>query len=280
MKKVALGLVQMKMSRDAEKNLHKAASLIGEAARRGAEIVCLPELFSTLYFPQSRSSEYKPVRVPGELTDALSEAARANRVVLVGGSVYERSGHSRYNTSFVFDEGGRMLGSYRKVHLPQDPGFYEKDYFTAGREYKVFQTRRGRLGVLICFDQWYPEPARVTRLMGADIIFYPTAIGTIQGVKQTEGDWRAAWEAVQRGHAIANSVVVAAVNRAGSEGDLNFWGGSFVYDQFGTLLARAGEGEQILLVSCDLTLSKEVEDGWGFMRSRMPQTYSKLAEPR
>jgi agmatine deiminase len=270
----------MKMSRDAEKNLQKAVSLIGEAARQGAEIVCLPELFSTPYFPQSRGSEYRPVRVPGELTDALSEAARTNSVVLVGGSVYERSGRGRFNTCFVFDEEGRMLGRYRKVHLPQDPGFYEQDYFTAGHEYKVFETRRGRLGVLICFDQWYPEPARITKLMGADMIFYPTAIGTIQGVRQTEGDWRAAWEAVQRGHAIANSVVVAAVNRAGTEGDLSFWGGSFVYDQFGTLLARAGEAEEIVLASCDLTLSREAEDGWGFMRNRMPRTYSRLAERR
>lgn len=280
MKKVTLGLVQMTMSRDAEENLQKAVSLIGDAARRGAEMVCLPELFSTPYFPQSRKSRYGPVRVPGALTDALSEAARTNSVVLVGGSVYEKSGHSRYNTCFVFDERGRTLGSYRKVHLPQDQGFYEQDYFSAGREYKVFETRRGRLGVLICFDQWYPEPARITKLMGADIIFYPTAIGTVRDVRQTEGDWRAAWEAVQRGHAVANSVVVAAVNRAGTEGALNFWGGSFVYDQFGTLLARAGEGEQVLVTSCDLTLSREVEEGWGFMRNRAPRTYSKLAEPR
>jgi agmatine deiminase len=171
-----------------------------------------------------------------------------------------------------------MLGRYRKVHLPQDPHFYEQTYFTPGEGYRVFETKYGKVGVLICFDQWYPEPARVLKLMGADLIFYPTAIGTIAGVDQTEGSWHDAWEAVQRGHAISNSVVVAAVNRVGLEGELNFWGGSFVCDQFGEIHARADRREQVLIAECDLDLAVSVEEGWGFLRNRVPESYSKLAE--
>ena len=156
----------------------------------------------------------------------------------------------------MFDEHGNELGRYRKVHIPQDPGFYEQDYFTPGTEYKVFETRYGKIAVLICFDQWYPEPARVCKLLGAQILFYPTAIGTVKGIEQVEGGWQEAWEAVQRGHAIANSVVVAAVNRVGAEKDMRFWGGSFVYDQFGKLLVRGDAKERVLMASCDLSWAR------------------------
>jgi agmatine deiminase len=181
-----------------------------------------------------------------------------------------------YNTSPVFDERGKLLGTYRKVHVPQDPGFYEQDYFVPGERYRVFRTRYGRIGVLICFDQWYPEPARIVRLMGAEMIIYPTAIGTMRGVKQAEGSWRKAWTGVQRGHAIANSVVVATANRVGEEGTTKFWGGSFVYDQFGKTLAQADGNERVITATCDLDLAKDIEDGWGFLRNRMPGTYGKL----
>ena len=144
-------------------------------------------------------------------------------MTLVGGSIYERDGRYRYNTCLVFDEGGRNISKYRKVHIPQDDHYFEQDYFTAGKAYAVARTRFGKVGTLICFDQWYPEPARVNRLLGADILFYPTAIGWVKGIMPVEGDWKRAWESVQVGHAIANSVVVCAVNRVGTEGDTRFW---------------------------------------------------------
>jgi predicted amidohydrolase len=278
LRKVTLGLVQMRMSDSQEENLAKAVAMVGRAAQKGAEIVCLPELFDSPYFPQSTSSDIKPATLPSAVTRTLSETAMRNRIVLVGGSTFEKSGRHSYNTSFVFNANGEMLGRYRKVHLPQDPCFYEKSHFSPGEKYRVFPTSRGRIGVLICFDQWYPEAARATKLQGADVIFYPTAIGTISGVRQAEGGWQDAWEAVQRGHAVSNSVVVASVNRVGVERKLRFWGGSFVYDQFGTLLAHAGGGEEVLVARCNLDLADDIEAGWGFIRNRMPKTYSKLTE--
>lgn len=275
---VTLGLIQMAMSKEREENLSKALRMIDEAASKGAKLVCLPEIFSTRYFPQEKESNLKPEKIPGPTSKFLSAAAMKNRVVVVGGSIYENDGKRNYNTSLVFDEKGRMLGKYRKVHIPEDESFYEQNYFSSGNSYKVFNTSVGKIGVLICFDQWYPEPARAYKLLGSDILFYPTAIGTVHGIKQTEGKWQDAWESVQRGHAISNSMIVAAVNRVGKESDMKFWGGSFVYDQFGTLLARAGKKEEVLIVECDLSLGKQIEQGWGFLRNRHPKTYTKLVE--
>jgi predicted amidohydrolase len=277
MNQVKLGLVQMAMVGDRDKNLRKALRMVRTASKNGAQVVCLPELFDSLYFPQEEESKVKPRRIPNETTEALAAVAESEKVVLVGGSLYESHGGKAYNTSVVFNTDGRMIGSYRKVHIPQDPGFYEQDYFDAGTEYQVFATEFGKIGVLICFDQWYPEPARINKLMGADIVFYPTAIGTMKGVEQAEGDWQSAWEAVQRGHAIANSAVVAAVNRVGLEGEMKFWGGSFVYDQFGKILARADTRERVLVVPCDLDLAADIEKGWGFLRNRKPGTYGRIA---
>jgi agmatine deiminase len=274
---VKLGLAQMKMVEDRQKNLSNASRMVSEAAREGAQIVCLPELFDVPYFPQEEKSVMRPEKIPNDATETLSEAARENGVVLVGGSLYERFRRKAYNTATVYDEHGRMLGVYRKVHIPQDPGFYEQDYFTPGRGYRVFDTKYGRIGVLICFDQWYPEAARASKLLGADFLFYPTAIGTVRGIDQAEGDWKDAWETVQRGHAIANNIVVAAVNRVGVESDTTFWGGSFVSDQFGKVLARAGVKEQVLVATCNLELGKDIERGWGFLRNRKPLTYKGLA---
>ena len=277
-RKVTLGLVQMAMEDDREANVSKAVAMVGEASDRGASIVCLPELFAYRYFPQEKGAEVSPEPVPGPTARRLSEAARESKVTLVGGSVYEKAPGGRlYNTSVVFDERGRMLGKYRKVQVPQDESFYEKDYFSSGSAYSVFETPSAKIGVLICFDQWYPEPARVNRLMGAEVLFYPTAIGRVDGIEETEGDWKEAWEAVQRGHAIANSMIVAAANRVGREGRMSFWGGSFVCDQFGKVLARADDREQVLVASCDLELGRQVEEGWGFLRNRKPATYRKLA---
>ncbi len=276
MEKLKVGLIQMKTHEDAEKNLHRASEMVCRAAKSGAEIVCLPELFGTRYFPASRNSTVKPERIPGPSSDMLSAAARENRVVLVGGSLFESAGGRRYNTSLIFDAKGRLIGKYRKVHVPQDPYFYEKNYFSPGNRYTVVKTEKCRIGVLICFDQWYSEAARINRLMGADILFYPTAIGTVRGIEQTEGSWKDAWTAVQRGHAIANSLIVACANRTGREGDMNFWGGSFVCDQFGNFIARGGRGEEALIAECDPGLGRNIEKGWGFLRNRMPSTYGRL----
>lgn len=276
--RVKLGLVQMRMASDTEKNLKKALRGVAEAARAGANVVCLPELFDSPYFPQVEDAKVSADAVPNRTTEALSKAAEENGVVLVGGSVFESWRGRSYNTSLVFDERGRELGRYRKVHIPEDPSFYEQDYFSSGSKYKVFETKYGRIAVLICFDQWYSEPARICRLLGAQMIFYPTAIGTVKGVEQVEGDWHEAWETVQRGHAISNSVIVAAVNRVGVEGEMNFWGGSFVADQFGKVLIRGDAKERVVLADCDLALGRDVEKGWGFMRNRHPSTYKRIVE--
>jgi predicted amidohydrolase len=278
MKSVKLGLVQMRMAEQREKNLTKALRMVKTAADRGANVVCLPELFDSLYFPQEERSNVVPEAIPNATTRALSAAAKENGIVLVGGSLYEKSKQGAYNTATVFDADGSMLGRYRKVHIPQDPSFYEQDYFYPGDRYEVFETSAGKIGVLICFDQWYPEPARIAKLLGAQILFYPTAIGTVAGVDQVEGDWQSAWEAVQRGHAIANSLVVAAVNRVGVEREMRFWGGSFVCDQFGTTLAHADTSEQVLVATCDLDLATNIEKGWGFLRNRKPKTYGRLVK--
>jgi predicted amidohydrolase len=266
------------MSDDRIENLSRALASVDDAARKGAEIVCLPELFAWRYFPATRRSKEKPEKIPGPASRALSESARTNGVILVGGTIFESAGEHRYNTSLVFDERGRTISKYRKVHIPQDEHYYEQDYFASGDRYAVAKTDKGKLGTLVCFDQWYPEAARVNRLLGAEILFYPTAIGWVKGIEPVEGDWKQAWESVQVGHAIANSMVVCAVNRVGREGGTTFWGGSFVCDQFGKVLLRAGDKQGVYSVDCDLDLARKVEDGWGFMRNRKKGTYSPLTK--
>ena len=273
---VKIGIVQMSMSANYALNLSKGIRMVGEAATAGAEIVCLPELFAWRYFPSERGAKATPETMPGRATEALSTAARRNGAVIVGGSIYESSGRRRYNTCCVFDRDGKMVSKYRKVHIPQDDHYYEQDYFCPGNQYSLATTHVGRVGTLVCFDQWYPEPARISRLMGAEMLFYPTAIGWVKGIEPVEGDWRQAWEAVQVGHAVSNSMVVCAVNRVGKEGDTTFWGGSFVCDQFGKVLFRAGSAEGVFVVDCNLGLAETVEDGWGFLRNRQKKTYSRL----
>jgi len=273
---VRLGIVQMSMSEDRQENIESALSLVGEAARKGARVVCLPELFAYRYFPTKRKSREHPEPIPGPTSQALLESARENRVTLVGGSIFEKSGRRRYNTCLVFDENGRTISKYRKIHIPQDEHYFEQDYFDPGDRYAVARTTWGKLGTLICFDQWYPEAARIERLMGAEVLFYPTAIGWVKGIEPVEGDWKNAWEAVQVGHAISNSVVVCTVNRVGAEGDTTFWGGSFVCDQFGKVLFRAGDKPGVFTVDCDLNLGRAIEGGWGFMRNRKPGSYGGI----
>ena len=280
--RIRIGLVQMEVSDDPDENLARALASAGEAARKGARIICLPELFRTRYFPQGECAGLRDLAepIPGKSTRAFSAFAREHGVVVVV-PVFERGESGAFhNTAVVIDSDGGILPPYRKVHVPLDPLFYEKNYFVPGDAYRVYDTGPARFAVLICYDQWFPEAARAVSLMGAGIIFYPTAIGWPGGVRDTdEGDWRGAWEAVQRGHAIANGVHVAAVNRAGREGDLLFWGGSFVADAFGNVVARAGEGEEVLVADLDLAMNRRVQDGWGFLRNRRPDTYGTITEP-
>lgn len=286
-REVTIGLVQMSMVQEPEANLRKAIGMISEAASRGAQIVCLPELFTTPYFPQydtgggrKKESAYNE-GVPGPTTEALSKAAADAGVVLIGGSIYERAGPKLFNTAAVFDEGGRMLGIYRKTHIPHDEDFYEQSYFDPGDTgFRVFDTARGRIGPMICYDQWYPEAARCNALLGAEMVFYPTAIGTVRGIEQAEGDWQQAWENVMRGHAIANGMIVAACNRVGAEDKMEFWGGSFVIDAFGRTLARGSQKEEIVLATVDLEHGEEVRRGWRFFHNRRPECYREIVEKR
>jgi predicted amidohydrolase len=286
-KEVVLGLVQMSMAARVEDNLEKAERMLGKAADLGAQVVCLPELFATPYFPQydtvkGRMREDAPCdAIPGRATEMLSAVARKNGILLVGGSIYERSADKLFNTSTVFDPRGNMLGAYRKTHIPHDEDFFEQSYFDPGDTgFKVFDTANGRVGVMICYDQWFPEAARINALLGAEMVLYPTAIGTAKGIEQAEGDWQEAWENVMRGHAIANGMVVAACNRVGEEGAMSFWGGSFVIDAFGKTLARGGNKEEIVLATVDLDHGKRVREGWRFFYNRRPECYGKLVEKR
>ncbi|RXE57205.1 peptidyl-arginine deiminase [Methanoculleus taiwanensis] len=277
---VTIGLVQSSVSLDRDRNLARTLEMVRTAVRRGARIVCLQELFRTTYFPQAEDAD--PGRyaetIPGATTDALSALARELGVVIIV-PLYERTGEGEYyNAAVVIDADGSLLPAYRKVHIPYDPLFYEKTYFRPGDGYRVYETRYARIAVLICYDQWFPEAARTVALQGADIIFYPTAIGWIAGEEDpAEGDWHDAWETIQRSHAIANSVHVAAVNRVGIEGALRFWGSSFVCDSFGTVIARAGNAdEEVLVATVDLAQNAAVREGWGFFRNRRPDTYGSL----
>ncbi|MEK6979108.1 MAG: carbon-nitrogen hydrolase [Candidatus Micrarchaeota archaeon] len=305
---ITLGLIQMSMSTDKDANLAKAVRMIGEAAKKGADIVCLPELFNVVYFPQEEKAQVEAEEIPGKTTAALAEAAKSNRVVIVGGSIFERDTTEKlgtrgkttknYNTTAVFDETGKMLGTYRKIHVPHDENFYEQNYFEPGDlGFKTFkiggktqnsrpetqnskqETENWKLATLICYDQWYPEAARSVALMGAEIVFYPTAIGTVQGIEQTEGDWHNSWETVMRGHAIANGMIVAAVNRVGTEGKMDFWGGSFVCDAFGKIIAKGSrDKEEVIIAKCDIDHGKSVRDGWRFFYNRRPETYGMLTK--
>jgi agmatine deiminase len=284
-KHVKIGLVQMGMSANCEDNLARAESFIRSAAKKGAQIVCLPELFNAPYFAQhkkeSDSAEKLAEDIPGKTTRRLSECARKNNVVLVGGSIYEKSGPHLYNTSVIFAQDGKMMGIYRKTHIPHDPMYFEQDYFEKGDSgYKVFDTPFCKIAVLICYDQWFPEAARCAALAGAQLIFYPTAIGTIKDVEQAEGNWQEAWENAMRGHAIANCVPVAAANRVGSEGKMDFWGGSFVCNAFGKTLKRGGRKEQVVIAEIDLQHGKNIAEGWRFFYNRRPETYGSVTEPK
>ncbi|MBN2733270.1 MAG: agmatine deiminase family protein [Methanomicrobiaceae archaeon] len=279
--KIKIGLIQTGVSEDLQYNLKKTLSLAEEAIDKGAKIICLQELFRLPYFPQyeNADAEIYAETLSGESAQAFSELAKKHHVVIIV-PVFEKTDEGKfYNSAIVIDTDGTVMPAYHKVHIPYDPLFYEKNYFYPGDSYRVYDTTFGKLGVLICYDQWFSEAARATALMGAEIIFYPTAIGRISGLDDpTEGDWKSAWTTVQQGHAISNSVFVAAVNRTGTEGDIEFWGGSFVCDPFGNIIAEAGETEEILVAETDLSLNRDIREGWGFMRNRRPETYGILTK--
>jgi N-carbamoylputrescine amidase len=277
---VRVALIQARAVDDPAENLRRTLGFVAEAARRGAQIVCTQELFRSEYFCQvedaSRFALAEPV--PGPTTDALRRAAKEHGVAIVG-SVFERRAPGLYhNTAVVVDADGTLLGTYRKMHVPEDPRFYEKFYFAPGDQgFKAFDTRFGRIGVLVCWDQWYPEAARLTALQGAQILFYPTAIGTWTGEAELAPEQRDAWKTVQRAHAIANGVFVAAANRVGREGELDFWGSSFVAAPTGAVAGEASTGkEEILLVDCDLSAVERQRQGWPFLRDRRVDAYGSL----
>lgn len=275
---VTVGLIQNQVSGDIKANLDKTEKKIRQAANKGAQIICLQELFQTPYFPQwqkMRKDDYAETISGGTMSKMKSLAKSLGIILIV--PFYEKKNGKYYNTAAVIEGNGQLLGQYYKIHIPQDPGFYEKDYFEHGREgYKIFKTKFGTFAVLICYDQWFPEAAREARLAGAEIIFYPTALGNIVGYK-AEGDWHDAWETSMRGHAIANSLYVAAVNRTGREGRMQFFGQSFVSDPFGKILKRASRTKaEILIAKLDLSRNEFFAQGWGFLRNRRPDTYKSL----
>ena len=282
-RRLRIALVQMQVSEDPDANLAKAVARVDEAARDGAQVICLPELFRSRYFCQSEDAARFALAesIPGASTDALSKVASARQVMVIA-SLFERRAEGLYhNTAVAIGENGRILGSYRKMHIPDDPLYYEKFYFTPGDlGFPVFASRHATVGTLVCWDQWFPEAARLVALGGAQVLFYPTAIGWQfdegEGVDRAQHD---AWETVQRGHAIANGVFVAAVNRVGREGGIRFWGQSFVADPFGRVLARASaDREETLHAECDLARIEEVRRNWPFLRDRRIDAYGDLAK--
>ena len=278
---VTLGLIQSRASLDPERNLAAAARRIRLAAEAGAGIVCLQELFRSRYFPQAEDTGAFALAepVPGPTTERLCPLARELEVVIVASVFEARAPGVYHNTAVVIDADGSILGKYRKMHIPDDPGFYEKFYFTPGDlGFRTFQTRYAQVAVLVCWDQWFPEAARLAALGGAEIIFYPTAIGWGAGetraVRQAQLE---AWELVQRSHAVTNGVYVAAVNRVGREGTITFWGNSFAADPSGRVLARAGRSRpETLLVGCDLDAIAEARHNWPFLRDRRIDAYGGL----
>ena len=282
-----IALVQMSMSADPADNLRKAVARVGEAKGKGADVVCLPELFRSPYFCQKEDARLFDLAesVPGPSTEALGRAARDAGVTVVA-PVFERRAAGLYhNSAAILDAGGAVAGLYRKMHIPDDPAFYEKFYFTPGDlGFRAFETGKGRIGTLICWDQWYPEAARLTALQGAAVLFYPTAIGWHPHEKAEHGAaQRDAWRTIQRAHAIANGIYVAVVNRVGHEvpaeggPGLEFWGSSFVADPFGIVIAEASaDREEILVAEVDHARIEEVRRNWPFLRDRRIDAYSGI----
>jgi len=286
-KTFTIGLVQMRMVPEPAENLAAAVRWVRKAAAEGAEVVCLPELFRSQYFCQTEDHGHFDLAepVPGPSTDAIGALARELGIVIVA-SLFERRAPGLYhNTAAILDADGSVAGLYRKMHIPDDPLYYEKFYFTPGDlGFRAIDTQKGKLGTLVCWDQWFPEGARLTALRGASVLFYPTAIGWHPSEKAKYGAAQSdAWRTVQRAHAISNGVYVAAVNRVGhegaAEGGIEFWGGSFVADPFGVVLAEASrDREEVLLATVDLGYLETVRRHWPFLRDRRVDAYGPITE--
>ncbi len=278
---VTLGLVQMSAGDNPDANLAKAIERISAAAKKGAQIVCLQELFRSRYFCQAEDARNFQLAetIPGPTTEALGTLARTKELVVVASLFEKRSVGLYHNTAVILDADGKLLGKYRKMHIPDDPLYYEKFYFTPGDlGFPSFQTRYAKIAVLVCWDQWFPEGARLAVLSGAEILFYPTAIGWIpkepRGVARSQRD---AWELIQRSHAVANGVYVAATNRVGREGKIKFWGSSFVAGPFGEIVARgSSEREEVIIAPCPLGRIAETRESWPFLRDRRVDAYGPL----
>jgi N-carbamoylputrescine amidase len=282
---VKVGLVQMSCTADVNANKSKAILKIKDVAKQGAQIICLQELYTSLYFCDIEAYEnFKLAEpIPGKTTDELSLLAKELNIVIIA-SLFEKRAEGLYhNTTAVLDADGTYLGKYRKMHIPDDPAYYEKFYFTPGDlGYKVFKTKFATIGVLICWDQWYPEAARITSLMGAEMLFYPTAIGWATAQDEaTNTEQYNAWQTIQRSHAVANGVPVISVNRVGLEQDglMQFWGGSFVSNPFGTLLYKAShDQEEIAVVDIDTEKSDSYRTHWPFLRDRRIDSYQPITQ--
>lgn len=278
---VNVAVVQMRCTQEKAPNIEQAVQHIAQAAQQGAHVVCLQELFASWYPCQSEDHANFELAesIPGPTSAALCEAAAQHKVVVVG-SLFERRAPGVYhNTAIVIDADGQMLGMYRKMHIPDDPHFYEKFYFTPGDlGFRSFKTRYGSIGVCVCWDQWFPEAARLTALSGAQILFYPTAIGWQSDDKQTQGKTQIeAWQTMMRSHAIANGVFVAAPNRIGVEDSIEFWGHSFIVDPYGSFLVEGTADEtQILQAACDMSLVDTARTHWPFLRDRRIDAYQPL----
>jgi len=280
-KKISVALIQMSCSADPARNLRTALDKIASAAKKGAKLVCLPELFRSLYFCQKQ--DYKCFQlaehIPGLTTQALSNAAKKHKITLVSSLFEKRTGGLYHNTAVVFGPNGKILGTYRKMHIPDDPGFNEKFYFTPGDTgFLPIDTPAGRLGVLVCWDQWYPEAARLMALRGAQILIYPTAIGWARGEKKEVcQDQRSAWQTIQRSHAIANGLFVLSINRTGRESNLDFWGTSFISNPIGHVVSEAStDRPEILHATLNLSETTTTRQHWPFLRDRRIDAYTGL----
>ena len=278
---IHVGIIQVACSDDKQGNVAKSIEKIRESAGLGAQVICLQELFSTTYFCWEENYDNFKLAdaIPGPVTDRFRELARELDVVIIASLFEKRAEGVYHNTVAVIDADGTLAGTYRKHHIPDDPGFYEKFYFTPGDGgYKVFDTKYGRIGTLICWDQWYPEAARITSLMGAQVVFYPTAIGWASAQPEALNQQQyQAWQTIQRAHAVANGVFVVSVNRTGTEGDLKFWGGSFIAAPFGEILYQASHDlEDVHVHELDLDKIGETRIHWPFLRDRRIDSYAPI----
>lgn len=279
-KKIKVSLIQCHCSADPGKNVSQTMDKIWETAKEGAQIILLQELFNTIYFPQQVDNSFFDwsQSIPGPITDQLTDLAEELDVVIVAPFFERRAAGIYHNSLVVIDADGSLMGTYRKKHIPDDPGFYEKYYFTPGEDdYQVFDTKYAKIGTLICWDQWYPEAARITALKGAELLVYPTAIGTLPDEDETQSrEFLQAWQTIQKSHAIANGCFVASINRAGQEGEISFWGHSFVAGPFGQMLKEAGSDEETLVAEIDLSKIEKQRQEWPFFRDRRIDTYKPI----